>query len=119
MYNSRVQTVLEYGSGVWCHVNGNCINSIQTRAMRFYLSVHKLSPNLALCGDLCCLMPKLSRYVRRVIFWNRLLIMDEGRLTREIFEWDLILSKYKKLEFTNEVFFMELGFEVFDKKGSR
>jgi len=115
MYNSGVKPVLEYGSGVWGHVNGNCINSIQNRAMRFYLGVHKFSPNLALCGDLGWLTPKLSRYIGRVRLWNRLLAMDEGRLTRKIFEWDYDLSKANWSSGMKSLF-KELGSEVFDQK---
>ena len=93
MFNSGVKPILEYGSGIWGHIEAPTINAIQNRAMRFYLGVHKLSPNLALTGDMGWLSPKLSRYVTRIRLWNRLLKMNENRLTRKIFEWDYGLCK--------------------------
>lgn len=93
MYNSGVKPVLEYGSGVWGHITGTCIDNVQNRAMRYYLGVHKFSPNLALSGDMGWLTPKLSRYICRVRLWNRLVAMEENRLTKKIFEWDYGIGK--------------------------
>ena len=93
LYNAGVKPVIEYGSGVWGHISASCVNNVQNRAMRFYLGVHKCSPNHALAADVGWLSPRLSRYICRVRLWNRLVTMEETRLTKQIFEWDYNTSK--------------------------
>ena len=93
MYNSGVKPILEYCCSVWGHVKGSSIDCIQNRAMRYYLGVHKMSPNLALNGDMGWLTPKLSRYKCKLRFWNRLMEMDENRITKQIFHWDFQYCK--------------------------
>ena len=93
LYNAGVKPVIEYGSGVWGHVAGNYLNKIQNRAMRFYLGVHKHSPNHALTGDMGWMPPKLSRCICRIRLWNRIVAMENDRLTRKIFDWDYNICK--------------------------
>ena len=91
LYQSGVLPILEYGSGVWGYINANDANLIQNRAMRYFLGVHKFAPNLALSGETGWLNPKLSRWLCLVRFWNRLILMDEGRLTN--FQHDFVLCE--------------------------
>ena len=84
---SGVKPIIEYASGVWGHVAGKCIESIQHRVLRYYLGVHKFCPILALTGDVGWLTPRLSRYICRIRLWNRLISMDDQRLTKKIFYW--------------------------------
>ena len=66
---------MEYGSGMWGHVSGGCIEAVQNRAIRYFLGVHKMCPNHALSGDAGWLTVKLSRCVCRIRLWNRLVSM--------------------------------------------
>ena len=115
MYNAGVKPIIEYGSGIWGHLEASPINAVQNRAMRYYLGVHKLSPNIALSGDMGWITPKLSRVVNRLRLWNRLVEMQGNRLTRKIFEWDYSIAKQN---WSSEMkkFFSSLDSECFSNK---
>ena len=117
MYNSGVKPVLEYGSGVWGHISGSCIDNVHYRAIRYYLGVHKFSPNLALTGDVGWISPKLSRCICRIRLWNRLVNMGENRLTRKIFEWDYQICKQNWCK-EMKCLFNELGIDAFEEKSA-
>lgn len=115
MYNSGVKPVIEYGSGVWGHVKGGPLNAIQNRAMRFYLGVHKFSPNCALLADMGWLSAELSRCLCRIRLWNRLIEMEENRLTKKIFNYDY---DQHKCNWSSEmkVLFGKIGVDCFNLK---
>ena len=64
------------------------LDTIQHRAIRIYLGVHKLAPNKAINADMGWQSSRTRRHVDMLRLWNRLLIMEPQRLTRKIFEWD-------------------------------
>ena len=64
------------------------IDQLQNRAIRYFLGVHKFAANAAIVGDMGWLQPKYSRYLQCIRFWNRLINMENGRLTKKIFLWD-------------------------------
>ena len=85
LYNSGVAPILEYASGVWPCVKGNEIDIVQNRAMRYFLGVHKFAPNAGVCGDMGWLKPCYNRYLCAFRLWNRLLSMEDFRLTKQVF----------------------------------
>ncbi|VDI81213.1 Hypothetical predicted protein, partial [Mytilus galloprovincialis] len=52
LYNTMVEPVLLYGSGVWGYKDYSCISSVQTRACKFFLNVGKHTSNLSTRGDM-------------------------------------------------------------------
>ena len=110
LYDCKVKPILEYGSGVWGFVKENHIDIVQHRAMRYFLGVHKYAPNAGIYGDMGWVKHSLSRYVNMIRLWNRYLKMNDNRLTRKIFEYDLdknqgwgkeIQLVFRKLNLTN------------------
>ena len=89
LYESKVQSILEYGSGVWGYAKETNIEIVQHRAMRYFLGVHKFAPNAGIYGDMGWIKHSLSRYICMVRLWNRCLNMNVNRLTRKVFIWDL------------------------------
>ena len=55
------------------------------RAMRYYLGVHKYAPIAGMQGDLGWLATKFRRYICMVIFWNRIMKLDNSKLVKHIF----------------------------------
>ena len=51
MYNSLVQSVIDYGACIWGHREFSCINAVQHRAIRSFLGVHKKTHNAAALGE--------------------------------------------------------------------
>ena len=88
LYTSGVQPVSEYGAGIWGYHKGKAIDIVQNRAMRYFLGVHKFTPNAAITGDMGWIQPMFSRYLCMIRFWNRLIEMHDDRLTKKVFLYD-------------------------------
>ena len=88
LYNSGVSPILDYCSGVWGYSNFDKLNTIQNRAIRFFLGVHRFAPNLAINGDMGWVSCNTRKKTEMLKLWNRLLGMENDRLTKKIFLWD-------------------------------
>ncbi len=75
---------MDYGSGG---------DKIQFRAIIYYLGVHPKTPLLALEGDMGWNSCKIRQHINMIRLWNRLIKMDENRLTKRVFKWDYIICK--------------------------
>ena len=60
--------------------------------MRYYLGVHKFCPLPALIGDIGWLPCYIRRQINILRFWNRLIKLDDNRLTKKVFLWDYELK---------------------------
>jgi hypothetical protein len=92
LFENCVAPILDYCSGVWGHKVYKKADSVQNRAIRFYLGVHCYAPISAINGeigwDICQTRWKGNMFR----LWNRLIEMDNNRLTKKIFNWDYILN---------------------------
>ena len=89
LYDSLVQSVIDYGACVWGSKEFECIKAVQHRAMRFFLGVHKKTTNSAVLGEMgwtpqevhqkVCVMRQLLRYSR----------MKETRINLHVMKWAL------------------------------
>jgi len=64
------------------------IDTIQHRAMRYYPGVHKFAPVLGMQRDMRWYEPKIRRCIKRIRFWNKLVKLDNSRLTKKAFDAD-------------------------------
>ena len=82
LFQSYVDPILTYVSGVWGAKKFSFPDAIQNRAIRMFLGVHRFAPNLAINGD----MGWRSAYTKRRIcilrLWNKLCCMDNDRLCK-------------------------------------
>ena len=69
------------------------INSVHNRAIRMFLGVHRFAPISAITGDMGWVPSKIRRFVNMFRFWNRLIKMNDNRLTKKIFQWDKSFSR--------------------------
>ena len=51
LYESCDIPVLDYGASVWDYKAYTEIDSVQNRAIRYFLGVHRFTPSLAINGD--------------------------------------------------------------------
>ena len=79
---------MDYCSGIWGYQNFGKLNTIHNRAQRLYLGVHRFAPNLAINGDMGWVNSNTRRKIEMLRLWNRLIKMDNSRLTKKIFLWD-------------------------------
>ena len=60
-FESYVCPVLDYSSEIWGYVNAPKIDTVQNKAMRVFLGVHKFAANQMLDGDMGWYPSKLRR----------------------------------------------------------
>ena len=88
MYHTGVVPILDYCAGIWSFNKSEKADSVQNRAIRWYLGVHKYAPNLAINGEMGWVNSDIRRKVEMLRYWNKLLDMDDNRLTKKVFQWD-------------------------------
>ncbi len=91
LFTSGVQPVYEYGAEVWGFNKAYAIDKVQTRAIRYYLGLHKFTPNAALTSEMGWLKPNVGRFLCIFRFWNRLLRLPCTSICKQIFEKDFEL----------------------------
>ena len=89
LYNACVVPVLDYCSSVWVFKSYQNIDNVQNRTMRYFLGVHRFTPILAMVGDTGWLPSVYRRWLAMLHLWNRLTSMDDNRLTKQVFLYDL------------------------------
>lgn len=87
LFETGVLSILHYGAEIWGFGNYPKCDNIINRAMRFFLGVHRFAPTAGVQGDMGWMSLKYRRYIIMLKFWNRLIQMDESRLTKRIFLW--------------------------------
>ena len=85
MFNSCVVPVLDYGSEIWAKAKVNHSDSIQNKAYRYFLGVHKFTPIPAMQAEMGWLPCKQRKQLNILRFWNRLIKMSNDRITKQIF----------------------------------
>ena len=98
LFDNCVIPILEYGAGVWAPGNKYPdIDNIMYRACRYYLGVHRFAPIAGIMGDMGWTPNSVRRQVVACRLWNRLVKMDESRLTKHIFNYDITVNgKFSK-----------------------
>ncbi len=85
LFKTNVLPVLHYGCSVWGYKKAPELDIIENRAMRYYLGVHRYAPVLGLAGDMGWYPLYIYRYLTIAKFWNRLIQMEDTRLTKAVF----------------------------------
>lgn len=79
---------MDYSASVWGYKNYSQLDSVQNRAIRYFLGVHRFTPNMAILGDTGWLPCIYRRWFAILKFWNRLILLDDSRLTKKVFNFD-------------------------------
>ena len=85
VYESKLVPIMDYSSSVWGTKCFPKTDTLHNRIIRFYLGVHKCTSNAVIQGDMGWTPPIVHRQLNCLRLWNRLVKMDENRLTRRIF----------------------------------
>ena len=85
LFDTSVSPILGYASEVWGYKDNVLCERVHQRASRYYLGVHPKTPLLALTGDMGWKTAQINRHIRMVRYWNRLLTLDDDRLTKKVF----------------------------------
>ncbi len=90
MYDSLVTPIIDYGSAIWGYKSYNALDKVQNRATRYFTGVHKFAPTLGHVGDMGWVSNRGRWKINILRLWNRLVLLDDSRLTKKIFKWDLL-----------------------------
>ncbi len=88
MFDTCVNTILNYSSEIWGFKDYKCCDDVQYRAIRYFLGLHRFTPLLSLRGEMGWDSLQQLRWLCIARYWSRLLKMDPSRLTRILFEWE-------------------------------
>ncbi len=94
MYHSGVVPILDYCSSVWGYSNLDKIDNVQNWALRLFLGVYKFAPNLSINADMGWIPSKIRRHTEILRMWNRLVKMEDNRITKKVFFWDETFSRF-------------------------
>ena len=102
LYETGVILILDYGRGIWGYSGNNHSETIQNKAIRYYLGVHNFTPVPALPGEMGLLNCKYRKQLNMLRFWNHLIKMNPERLTK-----DMLLNEFHsdtlRTNWTNEI----------------
>jgi hypothetical protein len=88
LFTSGVVSVMDYGAEIWGYKDHNSAKKVTQNAIRTFLGVHKFAPLASLYGDIGWLKPQYRRWLCMIRLWNRLVSMDNHRVTKHVFLWD-------------------------------
>jgi hypothetical protein len=88
LFHTGIAPILDYCSGIWGYQNFGYLDTVQNRAIRFFLGIHRFAPNLAVNGDAGWVSCTTRRRTEMLRFWNRIVDMSDSRLTKKVFMWD-------------------------------
>ena len=78
---------------MWGFKNSKNAETVHKRAIRYFLGVHTFTPIEGMYGDMGWATPQMRHHANMMRFWNRLVNMDDDRLTKKVFMWDWMLNK--------------------------
>jgi hypothetical protein len=87
LYDSLVWSVISYGAAIWGTQDCSCINAVQHRAIRFFMSPGKYSPNEAINGDMGWKPPCVKQWSCVFRHWARCNVMSTDRVNYKVFRW--------------------------------
>jgi hypothetical protein len=93
LYNAYVTPIVDYGSEIWGYIKADKANNVHNKAIRYFLGVNKFAPKVAIQAEVGWMTPKYRRIQRMLSFWNRLIQMDNNRLTKKLFNYDYNLRE--------------------------
>ncbi len=88
-----VYPILNYASESWGYKEISHAENIQNKILRFYLGVHRFTPIAGILGDFGEMPVQWKRWVKMLAYWNRLVLMDDSRLTKKVFMYDYSVCK--------------------------
>ncbi len=79
---------MDYSAGVWGYARYDKPKTVQHRALRSFLGVHRCTSNVVINGDTGWKPPVVRRKVSMIKLLERLVNMPGYRITKKIFNWD-------------------------------
>ena len=98
LFECTVNSVSDYGSEAWGFVSRDAVDKIHLRAARSFLGLPKHATSVGVMAEINWLTPVCRAHVNMVRHYFRLQKMENGRLAKLIFNWDLQFSEHNNLD---------------------
>ena len=89
LYENGVAPILDYGSEVWGFGSFDKLESIQNRAIRYFLGLPPRAPILGYQGDFGWLPARYRRWLNMLRYWNHLCSLNNDGILKYAFRYDL------------------------------
>ena len=87
-----VTSIAEYGSEVIGYCDYESPNKLYLRAARAFLGIPKNGPIPGIIAEISWLLPHYSRRLKMIRFYDRMLNLEDDRLTKVVYLWDKHLN---------------------------
>lgn len=87
LFDTLVWPVISYGASIWGTRSFSCIDSVQHKAIRFFMNVGKYTPNDSLNGDMGWKPMIVKQWTSIFRHWSRCKDMSNDRLNYKVFYW--------------------------------
>ena len=96
VFNAGVLTICNYSAGIWGTKFFAKTEQVQYKAARYFLGVHRFAPIEALLGDMGWPTARTRHKLLMLQYWNRLCLLSQDRITKQVFIWDQNNFKNKR-----------------------
>jgi hypothetical protein len=104
LYEACVTSIADYSGEVFGYNQHQPTLKLHLRAIRAFLGLPKTSCNVGVLSEVDWVLPQYRTRMKMIRMFNRIIKMDENRLTRKIFNWDRQLNESNTvLSWSNEV----------------
>lgn len=97
LYESCVCSVSDYGAEVFGYHEYLALERLHSRAIRAFLGLPRNTPNAGLRLELNWMEPRSRTQLRMIRMYHRLVMMQNDRLTKRVFLWDLKLTSSQSI----------------------
>ena len=88
LYDACVTSISDYASEIMGYTQYDSTVQLHTRAIRAYLGLPKNSCSVGVQSEVDWLLPEYRTQMKMVRQYNRIVSMDDSRLTKQIYMWD-------------------------------
>ena len=88
LYDACVTSIADYASEIMGYTQYDSTVQLHTRAIRAYLGLPKNSCSVGVQSEVDWLLPEYRTQMKMVRQYNRILSMDNSRLTKQVYMWD-------------------------------
>ena len=88
LYDACVTSISDYASEIMGYTQYDSTVQLHTRAIRAYLGLPKNSCSVGVQSEVDWLLPEYRTQMKMVRQYNRILSMDNSRLTKQVYMWD-------------------------------
>ena len=87
LFDALVQPIIDYGASIWGKKTYTCIQTVQNRAMRYFLGVGRRTPVAALQGEMGWTTSDQRQWMCVTRHWCRLANLDANHSNNVVFVW--------------------------------